>query len=177
MRVSIVVLATPTDALGCAGTPIEGLVEVVANPMAEALFEETCEGATIVPTGVAAGTQYSYQWSTSGNATVGQGASTATPAIENVACGDEVGLIVSKRSWWTGWSVECFSEQQTVALDVVALPQPELTTDSPLCNGADVVFDLIDVSDASGARMTPPSTHGPLTTDGASSRPKVAWVR
>ena len=47
-------------------------------------------------------------------------------------------------------AVECFSEQQTVALDVVALPQPELTTDSPLCNGADVVFDLIDVSDASG---------------------------
>ena len=145
-----VVLATPTDALGCAGTPIEGLVEVVANPMAEANFAETCEGATAVPTGVAAGTQYSYQWSTSGSATVGQGASTATPDIENVACGDEVSLIVSETFVVDGVAVECFSEQQTVALDVVALPQPELTTDSPLCNGADVVFDLTDVSDPSG---------------------------
>ena len=145
-----VVTAIPTDASGCIGNPIEGLVEVVDNPTANALFEETCEGATIIPTGVATGSQYSYAWSTSGSATLGQGASTAAPEIDNVACGDAVSLTVTETFLVDGVVLECASEQQTVALDVVALPQPELTTDSPLCSGVDVVLDLTDLNDVSG---------------------------
>ena len=55
-----------------------------------------------------------------------------------MACGDAVSLVVTETFFVDGVELECFSEQQTVALDVVALPQPELTTDSPLCNGVDV---------------------------------------
>ena len=60
-----VVTATPTDASGCVGNPIEGLVEVVDNPTAEATFAEACEGETVIPTGVVTGSQYSYAWSIS----------------------------------------------------------------------------------------------------------------
>ena len=142
-----VVLATPTDDLGCVGNAIEGLVEVENNPVANATFAESCEGATVIPSGVLTGAQYSYQWSTSGSATVGQGASTATPEIDNVACGDEVRLIVTENFLIDGSPLACSSEEQSFALDIVALPQPELTTDSPLCNGVDVVLELADVSD------------------------------
>ena len=75
---------------------------------------------------------------------VGQGASTATPDIDNVACGDVVSLVVTETFLVDGEELECASEEQTVALDVVALPQPEVTTDSPLCKGTDVVLDLTD---------------------------------
>ena len=145
-----VVLVTPTDALGCAGNPIEGLVEVVDNPTAAATFAETCEGEAVIPTGVVTGSQYSYAWSISGSATLGQGAFTAAPEIDNVACGDAVSLIVTETFVVDGVVLECASAQQTVGLDVVAPPQPELTTDSPLCNGVDVVLDLTDVSNVSG---------------------------
>ena len=145
-----VVTATPTDASGCVGNPIEGLVEVVDNPTAEATFAEACEGETVIPTGVVTGPQYSYAWSISGNATLGQGASTAAPEIDNVACGDAVSLVVTETFFVDGEVKECASEQQTVGLDVVALPQPELTTNSPLCNGVDVVLDLTDLSNVSG---------------------------
>ena len=84
------VTATPTDASGCVGDPIEGLVEVVETPRRNATFAEACEGETVVPTGVVTGSQYSYAWSISGNATLGQGASTAAPDIDNVSCGDVV---------------------------------------------------------------------------------------
>ena len=150
-----VVTAIPTDASGCIGNPIEGLVEVVDNPTANALFEETCEGATIIPTGVATGSQYSYAWSTSGSATLGQGASTAAPEIDNVACGDAVSLTVTETFLVDGVVLECASEQQTVALDVVAF----LNLNSPPIHRSAVAWMLCSTSQtltmSLGARMTP----------------------
>ena len=145
-----VVEATPTDAFGCVGDPIEGLVEVEDLPVANATFAEACEGSTVVPTGVVAGAQYAYDWSTTGNASVGQGAATATPDIDNVSCGDVVSLVVTETFLIDGEELECASEEQTVALEVVALPEPEVTTASTMCKGTDLVLDLTDNIETTG---------------------------
>ena len=123
------------------------------TPRRTATFAEACEGETVIPTGVVAGPQYSYAWSIYGNATWDKGASTAAPEIDNVACGDSVSLVVTETFLVDGDIQECPSEEQTVVLDVVAFPQPELTTASPLCNGVDVVLDLTDLSEETGVHQ------------------------
>ena len=119
-------------------------------PVANATFAEACEGSTVVPTGVVAGAQYAYDWSTTGNASVGQGAATATPDIDNVSCGDVVSLVVTETFLIDGEELECESEEQTVALEVVALPEPEVTTASTMCKGTDLVLDLTDNIETTG---------------------------
>ena len=60
------VLATPTDANGCVGDPIEGLVEVYPLPIPEAAFPETCEGESVVPVGVENGAAFDHAWTING---------------------------------------------------------------------------------------------------------------
>ena len=79
-----------------------------------------------------------------------QGAATATPDIDNVSCGDVVSLVVTETFLIDGEELECESEEQTVALEVVALPEPEVTTASTMCKGIDLVLDLTDNSEATG---------------------------
>lgn len=144
------VVATPTDALSCVGDPIEGLVEVYANPTAEATFGETCEGETVIPTDVPSGAAYSYNWELNGSLFAGQGASGASPQFTNVACGDVVGLTLNQTYNVDGVPLTCPSEELLTTLDVVALSQPEVTTASTLCSGLGIVLDLTEQNDANG---------------------------
>ena len=142
--------ATPTGAFGCVGDPIEGLVEVENLPIANATFAEACEGSTVVPTGVVVGAQYDYDWSSTGSASVDQGASAAAPDIVNVSCGDVVSLIVTETFLIDGEELECESEEQTIFLEVVALPEPGVTTASAMCKGVDLVLDLTENNEGTG---------------------------
>ena len=76
------VFVTPTDENGCVGPPIEGLVEVYDNPIAEAIFAETCEGESVVPTDVENAAAFEHEWTLNGSPFSGSGANSASPNVE-----------------------------------------------------------------------------------------------
>ena len=144
------VLATPTDANGCVGDPIEGLVEVYPLPIPEAAFPETCEGESVVPVGVENGAAFDHAWTINGVAFSGTGANTAAPEFPNVACGDSAGLVLIQNIAVDGEILMCASDTLVQALNVVALAMPEVSAASPLCNGLDVDFTFAETEDGSG---------------------------
>ena len=144
------VLATPTDDNGCVGDPIEGLVEVYPLPIAEAVFPETCEGASMVPVGVENGAAFDHAWSINGVAFSGTGANTAAPEFPNVACSDSAGLVLIQNIAVDGQILMCESEELVQALNVVALAKPGVSAASPLCNGLDVDFTFDETEDGAG---------------------------
>ena len=144
------VLATPTDDNGCVGDPIEGLVEVYPLPIAEAVFPETCEGASMVPVGVENGAAFEHAWSINGMVFSGTGANTAAPEFPNVACGDSAGLVLIQNIAVDGQILMCESEELVQALNVVALAMPGVSAASPLCNGLDVDFTFDETEDGAG---------------------------
>ena len=144
------VLATPTDANGCVGDPIEGLVEVYPLPIPEAAFPETCEGESVVPVGVENGAAFDHAWTINGVAFSGTGANTAAPEFPNVACGDSAGLVLIQNITVDGEVLMCASDTLVQALNVVALAMPEVSPASPLCNGLDVDFTFAETEDGSG---------------------------
>ena len=161
------VVATPTDALSCVGDPIEGLVEVYANPTAEANFGETCEGETVIPTDVPSGAAYSYQWEVNGGTFMGQGASGPTPTFNNVACGDVIGLTLERTYSVDGDPLTCDSEELLSTLDVVLVSDPVVTTASSLCDGVDITLDLAEANAGSDC-LIPSVTYTWTVDDGTS---------
>lgn len=160
-----VVSALPMDDFGCVGNAIEGLVEVVANPTAQASFPETCEGQSVTPLGVPSGAQFSYDWTLNNLPFNGVGAASASPQFEAVSCGDQVGLVLNETFTVDGESLTCSSALLTSGLEVVATPQPEVTTLSTLCQGTDVLFELTENNAGAGCNTSTTSYLWALDND------------
>ena len=144
------VFVTPTDENGCVGPPIEGLVEVYDNPIAEAIFAETCEGESVVPTDVENAAAFEHEWTLNGSPFSGSGANSASPEFTNVQCGDEVGLTLIQTLAVDGELLVCRSEELVQSIDVVALAMPVVTPTSPLCKGTDINLAFSETANAVG---------------------------